>query len=270
MPEVQAIGEVWIPDREGRLSNPCGVEKIHPRFSSLLQELVRAYREVLGESLDGVYLRGSVPRGRAVQGVADLDSLALVRGLEPEQLRRLESDLEARVEVLEAQAPEVAGIEALLLDRDRVLNRSGSSPWPFLLATQGLCLAGVDRIPRLGPMGLADAPRLHLPGLKKVAEIFRSERADDPEDLVVWASKQFLRAGFELVLQAEGTYTRDLYPCWEGFARHHPEKGPAMRRVLEWALAPPTDLDRVQATLDDLAGYLSQAAQSQGLVPDGA
>ena len=41
----------------------------------------------------------------------------------------------------------------------------------------------------------------------------------------------------------EQRYTRDLYLCYESFAKHYPEKEREMYRALELAINPKTDRD---------------------------
>jgi hypothetical protein len=50
--------------------------------------------------------------------------------------------------------------------------------------------------------------------------------------------KRLIRTGFELVMEQEQTYTRDLYPCYAAFSRHFPAQEPQMQHALERAIAP--------------------------------
>lgn len=53
-----------------------------------------------------------------------------------------------------------------------------------------------------------------------------------------WISRRLVRVGFELIMEQEQAYTRDLYPCYQRFAAHFPALEPQMRQALALAIAP--------------------------------
>lgn len=72
----------------------------------------------------------------------------------------------------------------------------------------------------------------------------RTERA-----FPAWAAR--IPAG-----ERERAYTRDLYFCYEAFARHYAERERDMWRALELAVDPSRDPAEVLAFVSDLGGWL--------------
>jgi hypothetical protein len=77
-----------------------------------------------------------------------------------------------------------------------------------------------------------------------------------------WLAKKIVRAGFELVAQQEQAYTRDLFPCWEAFARHHPAHATAMQQVLAMAVEPSSEPDQIRAAMALGTWLLAEDARS--------
>lgn len=72
--------------------------------------------------------------------------------------------------------------------------------------------------------------------------------------MCVWMSKRLLRASFELVAEKERCFTRDLYLCWEKFAKHYSSKSKQMYNVLNLAINPTTNMILYKKILENL-GY---------------
>ena len=126
----------------------------------------------------------------------------------------------------------------------------------FLLKTQGLCVSGTDLGSPWGDYTLADA-RIVLDVLPGAIREFRQFLLRSPdinwrgiERRCRWIMKKIVRAGLELVAVRERAYSRDLQPCWEAFARHHPDQAASMREVLDLAVNPSADRQRIMAALE--------------------
>jgi hypothetical protein len=63
----------------------------------------------------------------------------------------------------------------------------------------------------------------------------------------------------ELVMEAEQRFTRDLYLCYESFAKHYPAQRAQMYRAMELALNPDTGPD-TQAFIRDFGAWLEARA----------
>jgi len=131
----------------------------------------------------------------------------------------------------------------------------------FSIGTNTLCIDGEDirpLLPRFKP-GRAIAVRcLNLP-LELAQAIHQMSGSPDPaatRAVCFSIMKRIVRAGFELVMERERAFTRDLYFCYEAFARHYPERERDMWRALELAVDPSGDPAEVLAFVSDLGGWL--------------
>ena len=81
-----------------------------------------------------------------------------------------------------------------------------------------------------------------------------------------WLAKKVVRAGFELVAPLERAYTRDLYPCWQGFARHHRALTTPMEEVLLLAIRPTARTSSLRKILELGEQVLIEARRSGRLL----
>ncbi len=263
MVRIGPIGRFWRLDADGFIQNDAGPEKILPPYSALVAEVRDAYLEHLGQSAHSIYVRGTVARGVAVEGVSDLDSFALVT-CNPEDLNL--SWVEGVAKRLRARHPYVSGVDLECVESDEIGSTERFSELDLLMVTQTACIWGEEVIPNL--------PR-YKPGVL-VANSDISQIKPDTEEAVVglnmdsgasntcyWCrriAKNIIRAGFSLTILRERSYTRDLYPCYRAFASRYPEQERGMRRAVEYALDPSLDAEEVKAFLSDFGGWMIEVA----------
>ena len=235
----------------GFIVNPCRSERVVSPWREAVNLLSTLCQTSLGASLQSLYLRGSVPRGTAVEYHSDLDAVCVTRS-PPPLPPSLHAAIQARVR---AAHPFCTGVDLRIITHDRLLTPGRSAALQFLLKTQSLCIAGEDITENWPSFGLQQA-RITLQGLTTSLAGTRASLtrqpgigADECEQLCRWIAKKIVRAGFELVAERERAYTRDLYPCWTGFARHYPEMAEPMREVLTLAINPRPDPLRIETAL---------------------
>jgi hypothetical protein len=261
---IRPIGRFWRLDAEGFIQNDAAPEKILPPYSALVAEVRDAYLEHLGRRVHSIYVRGTVARGVAAEGVSDLDSFALVNR-DPEEDLDLSWTREM-AERLRARHPYVSGVELGCVDSGEIGSTQRFSELDLLMVTQTACVWGEDVIPYL--------PR-YKPGIL-VANSDISQIKPDIEEAIValntdpgaqstryWCrrlTKNIIRAGFSLTSLRERSYTRDLYPCYRTFANQYPKQESGMRRAVEYALDPSPDAEEVKAFLSDFGGWMIEAA----------
>lgn len=210
---VRCVGQPSEHGKLSQLSTPLRIRAdLVERDASLavppslpvLADVVVAYRELLGPSLLGVYLRGSAARGAFIPGVSDIDTFALYdESMCPCSRSDLEVHLEARLESVSHSGPwtkletvlrPVSGPMATLLRSRRQL--PADVPDSFRLATQSVTLWGLD-LPVLLP---PEARRLQPEGLADIEGALASMPGRDPAyraRLLRWCCKRLLRAAGE-------------------------------------------------------------------------
>jgi len=256
-PKIEPYGRFLSVDGNGYLVNDCGLDLIGDRWL----DLVLAWQEVclttLNSDLVSLYLRGSIPRGLAVEGLSDLDGIAIVRSeISSEKQLALES---VQTE-LRSRFPFCTKIETQTLSQAEIL--APGSDWGRFLKIQGLNLYGVDFMPQLPPVSwgkhlISTAFQLEEDITQTCQDIrqFRYSR-DRLRRKCAWLSRRIVRSGFELVMEREQAYTRDLYPCYLAFSRHFPDQEPQMRRCLSLSLNPSTHQPALLVFWQDFGSWL--------------
>lgn len=74
MTTIKEIGSLCMTDKEGYIINHSNKNKINPIFLPIIDDVIHIYSTYLRNDLYSVYIRGSIPKG-----IADLDSIAIVK-----------------------------------------------------------------------------------------------------------------------------------------------------------------------------------------------
>lgn len=239
-PEIQSIGTSQPVDADGFIVNACAAALIREPWSRLVEDVLAQCRQEFGESLHSLQLRRSVPSGVAVEGISDLDVFCITNGRPPLASAWI-NRIARRVGTL---YPFCRALDMRVWSLYDLASIPSNHPVRFLLKTQGLCIWGPDLTadwPRV-PLEQARIALNALPGALERIRVVTARRSPADEALMVarcrWLAKKIVRAGFELVAPLERAYTRDLQPCWQGFARHHRELALSMEEVLLLAIRP--------------------------------
>ena len=261
MSAILPIGDVLPVDAEGYLVNPSRYELIVPPWSDVVATVKAAYLQHVGAKMHSLYIRGSVAKGTAISGVSDIDTFAVVRGDAQAIDRSWIAVFQQRMAV---QYPFQTGIETGFVSHHSICDPNGTRGGRFTIKSQSVCIWGEDLaplIPRFKPgRDLAShAPGIHE-DLREVMELLPAMR---DEQIVgawcQWTMKRLVRTGFELVMEEERTYTRDLYPCYRAFSRHFPDQEPQMKQALEWAIEPSGNKEDVARFLNAFGVWIVNA-----------
>jgi hypothetical protein len=263
---ILRIGRAQPVDAAGCIVNTCAAQAVTGPWRAAVDTLIAGCKEEFGTTLHSVHLRGSVPRGLAVDGLSDLDAIAVIEGTTT-GTAAWRAALEQRVR--EAH-PGCCGIDLRLWPLQHLAALPAGHPARFVLKTQGLCVWGPDLAQAWPPVPLSQA-RIALGALPQALARMRGAlaQAQGADSALMrqrcrWLAKKIVRAGFELVAQNEQAYTRDLVPCWEAYARHHTEHAAAMRGVLALAVAPSAEPDRIRGAIALGAWVLAEDARNAG------
>src|SRR3989344_7430449 len=78
MHEIKNIGGYLDVDKEGFIVKKASSDKFQEKWKPVIDEVKNAYIEHFGDKLHSIYVRGSVAKGEAVDGISDIDTIALV------------------------------------------------------------------------------------------------------------------------------------------------------------------------------------------------
>ncbi len=240
--EIKRIGNYLETDEQGFLQSRADAANVTGPWRAAVEEVKKAYLEQWPETIHSVYVRGSIAKGLAVEGTSDIDSFAV---LKPGCGQELSYEaVKAWAEALEKTVREdfsfVTGVEVGLETFEEAQNRE--NPYALILKTEAACVYGEDVANEIAPYKPGPDMAFQTKYFRSHLETFLSEYPAEPEadkpEFINWMMRRFLRLGMELVMVEEQRFTRDLYLCYESFAKHYPGKAAEMYRALELAVNP--------------------------------
>lgn len=252
MYEIKNIGGYLEVDLNGFIVKRASSKLIQEKWSPVIQEVIEAYKKHFNKNLLSVYIRGSVVKGEAIDQLSDIDSFAIVDSTEDEINTEWGKQFsEETVTVY----PFVKGVEifAGTPQQARDLNRAIH----IMLKTQSVCVFGVDISDQILPLKPGKESSIHFRSLQsdlRESIDFFEPADEEPDEYFMqcsWIMKRVLRTGFELVMEKEQRYTRDLYPCFENFSKYYPAKRDLMHQTLEFAINPASDPEVVLPILKE-------------------
>ncbi|MEI6044567.1 MAG: hypothetical protein WCS37_09445 [Chloroflexota bacterium] len=256
---LKDIGRLWQLDEDGFLVNDASSEKIVPPYEAVVAVVKETYLKYARDSIHSIYLRGSIPRGLALEGVSDVDTFAITFG-EPPALNLAQIKAESNA-ILESH-PCITKAEFNFFPSAEVITPHRFSTQGFLIKTQAVCLYGENLAPQF-PNYRPDkfVANDHLSQIKRdinraIAEI---KSSTDPQNTLYWCRrtmKSIIRSGFALVMLDERAYSKDIRLCYEFFIKYFPTQSNNMLRAVELAIEPSSDLVEVLSLLENLGGWL--------------
>lgn len=231
MIQPRRIGRFLFADELGYVRPDVAVERIGEAWRPLVQFISRSL--MARQGVRSVYIRGSIPRGLAIEDVSDADFIYVS-----------EINFDAADLALEAAAqtafPFVKGVELFRLDSAQFNKRHHPNQRPYfhmLVKTQSLFLAGDDLADDIAPFRIGVDMASHVFSLAKefaqVPKLLEQSRETGEEQAMrQWFSRRIVRSGLEITMNRSSRFTRDLYLCYEQFARFYPERAEPMYQVL--------------------------------------
>lgn len=264
MNKISAIGDFVPMDPEGFLINPCSALLIGHPWDQAVSAVARLCRDKLGQNLHSLYLRGSIPQGKALGRLSDLDSFAILQN--KISARELIWVREAQKKLAE-QFPFVLHFEFHFYPLKEVLEDKGFLSIRFLIKCLSLCIVGEDLAPAIEPFKPSlELARAFYGNISEVlTHVLNKLRGisdvDEIKSGCAFIMKRLIRTGFGLTMGKEGKFTRDLYLSFQVFSKYYPEKEKEMRRALEWALDPTFSKGELIPYLENFGGWLVQEAE---------
>jgi hypothetical protein len=228
------------PQRIGRYLgvDECGYVKpdvANDRIGTVWRPLVEFVTDALmnRHGVRSVNLRGSIPRGLAIENVSDADFMYL----SDTDIDWADAKLERAVQ---AKFPFVKGLELSRLDRatlEKVRPPQRRPYFQMVLKTQCLFLAGDDIVRdiepfRIGPEMVSHAFSLEAEFSRLPNFLAKSRESGEQQAMHQWFSRRIVRSGLEITTDRSDRFTRDLYLCYEQFAALYPDRAEDMFRVL--------------------------------------
>lgn len=259
--DAHTPGRFFPLDKHGNIINDTDAAYLPPGFAECV---VGAFQRWFPDTLRAVYLRGSIARGTFVPGLSDLDAFAVLA--EPARDVHPAADSALAAELLRLM-PGLTELEFTTCQQHEVQGNY-LGVWPFFIKTQSLLLYGEDYASQLRP---------YRPGVTIMGEalwltqrlreyqqrLTQPEWRGKPGLLCEWIMKAVVRAAFELTMEQQRCYTRDLFLCCDVFSRHFPQQADWCRQAMRWAIQPDARLVDQQQLLALFCPWIAQQLQHQ-------
>jgi hypothetical protein len=229
--QPQRLGRFLSVDEFGYVKPDVSLDRIGAVWKPLVAFVSDALMNRRG--VRSVYLRGSIPRGLAIENVSDADFFYLSETDYESADGNLEQAVQARFAF--AKGLELSRLDHASLERIR---RPQRRPYfQMLLKTQCLLLAGEDIARDIAPFQLGAEMVSHVFSLQsefsRLPSLLEEGRKTGVEQSMrQWFSRRIVRSGFEVTMDRNDRFTRDLYLCYEQFTRFYPDRSEQMFRVL--------------------------------------
>lgn len=252
--EIQTIGNFFETDNEGYIINPTTTEKIQEEYKPVLEDIIKLYQQEYENKLISVYIRGSVVKGTAISGIADIDTFAFVDDIS-ENLPRKWKELRENFGI-NKKYPQFDDIEM------------GATPFNDIerkykiLLHQSVAIYG-SALP-VAKKKISSEFAMHAPRLDRRLEKFDNifSEGNLTTSNCTWFMKTLLRTGLELTLDRAHKYSRDLYPCYQIFSEYYPEKESEMKEVLYLTLNPTDDKKILKRIRNGFAQWLLEETKN--------
>ena len=240
---LETTGSFYQKDSKGYLINTTSFKNIPEDILPAIEDIVTSYRNIFDDNIHGVYLRGSLAEGKFRRNYSDIDAFAVLKNPTTKskilELRRIARKLEKCYSFCPKFDLEVNSIDDLLYDVNYTFLK-------VVIKVQSLFLYGNNlqtKLPRYKPTSSIISTVFNL---EEIFELGKSkiESAKESNKVQIWCAwimRTITRASFELIIDREQEFTRDLFLCYKVFSKYYPEKSSLAYRVLELAINPTAD-----------------------------
>jgi|GEM_PF-331300 len=252
---IEKRGRFLNIDSEGFFINDCDIKKIRSPWKEAVEAIKQSYLKNLVGIVHSIYIRGSVARGEGIEGVSDIDSLAVVYG-NPNSLDL--SWVQKSQKSFKERFPFSPYVEFDFVPYESLLREKGYFSRRFIIKVLSTCVYGEDLAAQISKF----RPSLNIAFFfhgninqvlnQAMQKIRDSTQPDQIRAHCAWVMKRILRTGFGLTIEKEQAFTRDLLLCYEIFSKYYPEQESQMRQALEWSVNP---TDQKKTILDYLSSF---------------
>ena len=230
---IQPIGNYLSQDEDGFIINGFSLDMINHKWRTVLDIVKSGFVENLGENLHSIYVRGSVARDLAIDGISNLDMFALVKpSFSKEKIRWQVADFQVDIaKNIKEKYDFVSDVEIMLATYKEGFSDSNLA---MIVKTQSVLLFGKSIIKTLKKYKADESMILNYHWLEaNILDFIKINNVDFTLEKCSEIMKVILRTGFELVMKRVGKFSPDLYICYRDFSKFYPNKEKEMRQVLD-------------------------------------
>lgn len=244
--------------QDGFFTNPFEISNIQDRYLPIIDEVIKNYRDIFQPNLLSIYLRGSVASGSAIEYVSDLDMIAIGNKNFDKSYKKLLEQKNAR---LFQEFPFITKFDCSYITLFDLLNRGYRDRYQFIIKHLSICIYGEDISTQLKKFAPTKEIIFNLPRLERRIENTKTEldeelSSDQIKQICVIIMKLLVRCGFELCVERESFFTRELSTIFSIFSKYYPSKKDEMNEALALVLNPTDNKAIIHRILDQLGMWL--------------
>ncbi len=255
-------------NNDGTVVPDMSYELIAPHWRTLIAEFIRWIEIYYPKQVLSLYLRGSVPRGLALDGFSDLDIIAIMPNDAPAPI-----DITKFAPALLQRHSFCKNIDCSSWREENVLALKPPRRYPHLamvLKTQALHLVGHELVASLPPVKPGFDMISHAFDLPyEWAEFATALPTQTNAQLLLscpWMGKRLLRTAFELAALDLGIFTRDLADCAAIACQTWPALTESFEQTLQLCHSPAADTQKIMASFQPLATHLLHEIHAKGWI----
>ncbi|MFN8662667.1 MAG: nucleotidyltransferase domain-containing protein [Thermomicrobiales bacterium] len=243
------------------IRNRCAYERIDHRFLPLVEAARDGMLACSGARARALYLQGSIARGEARVGLADLDMLVLLEGSPAADDNRCLADLAASL-----------GAATVLVSRFDLETVDANALEPFrrfVLSSDSLCVYGADSLTRteqlMGRLPLAQLvtpdPSVMLPDYLAWVEELATAAEDERRFASRIIGKDLLKLLRGVALLRGAPFEVDIAGMAAQFESYVPEAAEVAEHLFALYVDPTTDLVAIRRAASEAAVVLGGAPE---------
>jgi len=260
-------GRIWEVDEQGFLISDAKLDYIKPPFQAVVDNVIEAYIQNIGQDIHSIYITGSVARGLAIEGQSDLDAIAVLEYYTDPELVMQDWVSSTEADIL-AKHNCVADVQMEIYPHGWLLHdESEFSISAFVLKTHAVCVWGIDMSPDMTTyrftnketrIAIANDDIIQLePDIEEAIEAI--EANGTPDNVRYWCKricKNMIHSAFGLVMVDEAVHTRDIDVSVRYFLKHYPDQEKGIQQAVDFILSPTESSTDILAYLDTFGGWL--------------
>ncbi len=242
-------GRIWEVDEQGFLIPDARLEHIRSPFKAVVDDVIDAYIQNIGQDIHSIYITGSVPRGLAIEGQSDLDAIAVLEYYTDPELVMQDWVSSTEADIC-AKHPCVSDVQMDIYPHGWLLHdESEFSISAFVLKTHAVCVWGIDMSPDLTTyrftdketrIAIANDDVIQLePDIEEAIDAINAD--DSPDNVRYWCKricKNMIHSAFGLVMVEEAVHTRDIDVSVSYFLKHFPDQKSGINQAVDFILSP--------------------------------
>ena len=148
-----------------------------------------------------------------------------------------------------------------------LFNNPAFIKYQFIIKNLSLCIFGEDVSEQIKKFKPTNEIIENLPLLKtrinKIKNKFNQKlTSEETQQICLSIMRSILRAGFELCIEKEKCFTKDITHCLMIFSKYFPAQKEKMKVVFDLTIVPINDKQKITNILDDLGMWLMNIYQT--------